>query len=622
MNSLGFQITYLTLKGSGVADATVNFGPKLNVISGPSDTGKTFIGECIDYAFGSSTKPSDIPEAKGYESVVLGIKSLSAGTQYTIQRSLRGGGALVSTQGQTDRVLAEKHHPGSEDTISYFLLALCGLNDRRIRTNQKGKTRQISFRDIAQLIVISEQEIIRKHSPVRSGQHMDKTSEDSVFRLLLTGVDDASVIAIPDKTIVDAESKGKDEIIDLLIQESQSSLEQLAPGQDQATLAKQLLMIEENIKETLILVASERDAASGIEERRKIIWMKLRESQSRSAVLTELHERFNLLKAQYASDLRRLESIAEAGIRLDQMEQTRCPVCGAEAKYHVQQNPDHNVSLVTVAQSCVGEASHLQLLLSDLELTIIQNTQDLGRLAEEIRTKKLEMQAVESELANHFKPRLTDALGQLQSFRDLQIRVRQALDLYTRIEALNHLRTQGGKEETRSAKPKFVATAGTSVTEELALKIEALLRGWQFPGLQRVTFSDADQDILISGRKRSDHGKGVRAITHAAFTVGLMYYCLDKHMPHPGVVIVDSPLVVYREPDKDEAGFTRTLKDLAYTFLASQQNRGQVIILENEDPPNDLPGSPTIIRFTGAAHGRKGFIPDPAQGAPAADAKL
>ena len=372
----------------------------------------------------------------------------------------------------------------------------------------------------------------------------------------------------------------------------------------------------------MALVASEQQASSGLEERRKTAWTKLRESQSRLAVLTELHERFTLLKAQYASDLLRLESIAEAGIRLDQMEQTRCPVCGADAKYHVQQNPDHVVSLSTVAQSCAGEASHLQLLLSDLDLTITQNTHDLERLTGEISTQKREMQATESELTNHFKPRLNDALRQLHASRDLQVRVRQALDLYTRIEALNQLRAQGEIEETRSAKPKFVAAAGASVTEELALKIEALLREWQFPGLQRVTFSDTDQDVLISGRKRSDHGKGVRAITHAAFTVGLMYYCLDKHMPHPGVVIVDSPLVVYREPDKDEAGFSRTLKDLAYTFLASQQNRGQIIVLENEDPPNSLPGSPNIIHFTGAAHGRKGFIPEPVQVTPTEDTKL
>jgi len=61
MSSLGFQLNYLTLTGPAVDDATVTFGSGLNVISGPSDTGKTFIAECIDYAFGSSTKRAKYP---------------------------------------------------------------------------------------------------------------------------------------------------------------------------------------------------------------------------------------------------------------------------------------------------------------------------------------------------------------------------------------------------------------------------------------------------------------------------------------------------------------------------------------------------------------------------------
>jgi len=72
MNSPSFQIQYLTLRGKNIEDATVNFGPSLNVISGPSDTGKTFIGECIDFAFGAATIPSNIPEAQPYELVILG----------------------------------------------------------------------------------------------------------------------------------------------------------------------------------------------------------------------------------------------------------------------------------------------------------------------------------------------------------------------------------------------------------------------------------------------------------------------------------------------------------------------------------------------------------------------
>jgi len=611
MSSIGFQITALTLRGKGVADATVQFGPGLNVISGPSDTGKTFIGECIDYGFGASTAPSDIPEARPYELVILTVKAMSTGIVYSIQRSLRGGGAIISTTGAPDRVLGEKHQAGNSDTISSFYLSLCGLDDRLVRTNSQGKTRQISFRDLAQLVVITEQEIIRKNSPVRSGQFTLKTVEDSVFRLLLTGVDDATIVAAPDKTIETAESRGKSELLNVLVDKAQTALEQLSPGNDRAALTAQLGRIDVNINELLTLVASEQQGASNLESRRKAVWTTLRENQSRLAVLSELQERFSLLKSQYGSDLRRLESIAEAGIRLGQMDQTRCPVCGAEAKYHTQDQPEHSVSPSIVASACEAEASRLQLLLSDLDQTIAQNAREVERLTQDTASQKQDMQTAEAELASYFKPRLNDALGQLQDARTLQSRVRQALDLHERIEELNGLRAKFDEVATTTPKSKFVAAAGTSATEAFALKVEELLRAWQFPGLQRVTFSDADQDILISGRKRSDHGKGIRAITHAAFTIGLMYYCLDKRMPHPGIVVVDSPMVVYREPDREEENFSSTFKDLAYSFLASQQERGQIIVLENEDPPSVLPDSPTIIRFTAASHGRRGFIPSP-----------
>lgn len=617
MTSIGFQITHLTLTGTGVADATVGFGSGLNVISGPSDTGKTFIGECINYACGASAKPSEIPEAQRYESVVLGIKALSSGIQYSIQRSFRGGGALVSTSGQPDRILAEKHAPDNDDTISGFLLSLCGLDGRLVRTNSQGTTRQLSFRDLAHLVIVDEEEIIRKHSPVRSRGLFLKTVEDSVFRLLLSGVDDASVIASPAKTIVAAETKGKLELLNLLVGQASASLEEIAPGKSQTELAEQLRRIDANINETLGVVNMEQQGASKLEEGRRAVWRRLTENQSRLAVLSELLERFTLLKAQYVSDLRRLESIAEAGVRLGQMEEMRCLVCGAEAKYHTTVNPDHAVSPSTVANACAAEASRLQLLVSDLDQTIAQNVKNLGKLTEDVTVQRREVQAAERELARYFKPRLNEALKRLQEARNLQASVRRALDLHSRIDNLNTLRAQFDNTALASPASEFVAAAGSSLTEEFALKVEELLRAWQFPGLQRVTFSDADQDLLISGRKRSDHGKGIRAITHAAFTIGLMYYCSDKKMPHPGVVIIDSPMVVYREPDKDEEKFTAAFKDLAYAFLASQQDRGQIIILENEDPPDVLPDSPTIIRFTGGSHGRRGFIPLPAQTEPA-----
>jgi hypothetical protein len=86
---------------------------------------------------------------------------------------------------------------------------------------------------------------------------------------------------------------------------------------------------------------------------------------------------------------------------------------------------------------------------------------------------------------------------------------------------------------------------------------------------------------------------------------------LSWGMPHPGFVLIDSPLVVYREPDTDESGFSHDVKNAFFRSIADDFRASQVIIFENEDPPSDLGTDVNIIRFTGAAHGRQGFIPQP-----------
>jgi hypothetical protein len=143
--------------------------------------------------------------------------------------------------------------------------------------------------------------------------------------------------------------------------------------------------------------------------------------------------------------------------------------------------------------------------------------------------------------------------------------------------------------------------AGTSPQYDKAL----------FPDLDRVTFSEFDDDIIISGQERASHGKGVRAITHTAFNLGLLRFCRKLSMPHPGFLVVDSPLVVYRQadgPDFDpqDKGFSTDVKEAFYRSLSTAVGI-QVIICENDDPPADL--NANIIPFTRTNEGRYGFIP-------------
>lgn len=102
----GFALRRIALIGIEKAPAEVTFTRGLNVIAGPSDTGKSFISQCLDYALGGGDPPKEIPEAEGYSSVILEIEDNSDHRVYSIVRSLRGGEVLCKTDGPPNRVLA------------------------------------------------------------------------------------------------------------------------------------------------------------------------------------------------------------------------------------------------------------------------------------------------------------------------------------------------------------------------------------------------------------------------------------------------------------------------------------------------------------------------------------
>src|SRR5690606_28456609 len=136
-----------------------------NVITGPSNTGKTYIYQCINYMLGSSTRPKPIKHAVEYESIVMKILSAD-GKLYTLQSDLKGGDFIVSSANAEPLKLVRKHNKDSNDTISGFLLELNNLAEKKIRTNAKGKTRKISYRDIVKYLMVDEARIITDKSPI------------------------------------------------------------------------------------------------------------------------------------------------------------------------------------------------------------------------------------------------------------------------------------------------------------------------------------------------------------------------------------------------------------------------------------------------------------------------
>ena len=146
------------------------------------------------------------------------------------------------------------------------------------------------------------------------------------------------------------------------------------------------------------------------------------------------------------------------------------------------------------------------------------------------------------------------------------------------------------------------------------MTVSDILQQWHFPGATDVYFDEKTKDVVIGGRPRGSRGAGLCAITYSAFTLALFQYCRSRNMPHPGFVILDSPLIAYKEPMPDDEDISSSdLKPRFYEHLEKFAGSQQIFVIDNTDPPAEYAAKGT--HFTAnEKYGRYGLFP-PLKGA-------
>ena len=141
------------------------------------------------------------------------------------------------------------------------------------------------------------------------------------------------------------------------------------------------------------------------------------------------------------------------------------------------------------------------------------------------------------------------------------------------------------------------------------MTVANILQQWDFPGATDVHFNEKTKDVVIGGRPRGSRGAGLCAITYAAFVLALFEFCRSRTMPHPGFVILDSPLIAYKEPMADDEDITATdLKPRFYEQLERFSGEQQIFVIDNTDPPPEY--AVRGIHFTANEKiGRYGLFP-------------
>lgn len=612
----GLLLRYLSYFGPGRRPAELSFEAGLNVICGASETGKSLIVESIDFMLGQQEPVRDVPEREGYDRIRLQIES-SDWPYLTLDRSVEGGHFHAYAEPLWDggskpqpRTLRWQHSAARQDTLSFELLSRTGLTSQVLRTNAKGKTRSLSFRDLARLCVVTEEEIQKRGSPYATGQFTSKTAEYAVFKLLLTGVDDSAFVSAKEVSVRRDEADGKIELLDEMIESLQSELDE--EGIDEGELNDQLNRLESAAAEQNTALADVQKALDALLQRRGKAARELRDRNARIAEIEELVARFTLLDSHYQTDLSRLEAIHESGSLFVHLEQKPCPLCGAlPGDQHLDMECEGNT--VAVVQAADAEMAKIKRLRRELSETRFSLEREKAEIIASLEGFKKEYDECEKELGSVAAPAVANERTSYNQLVSKRADVRIALEKIGRLKYLTDQRT-ALQEETAESATGTTATRtqiSTSVLDEFSQTVQRILEEWHYPNATRVFFDESKRDFQIAGKDRGSTGKGLRAISHAACTIGLMEFCREKGLPHPGFVVLDSPLLAYWKPEGEEDDLRGTdLDEMFYRYLLGLNRENQVIIIENKHPPQFVFDEVHVTVFTKNPHqGRYGFFP-------------
>lgn len=612
------KLTHLALVGTNVGPAIVDFGPELSVVHGPSDTGKSFIVDAIDFALGSK-KLKQMKGVENFSHVILGVRTTSD-ESFSIVRPIKGGrvglyeGEIRSLPvSPPERTLATQHNANSEDNLSRFLLNLTGFDGRRVRKNLRNDTDSLSFRNLAHFAVVDETQMQSELEPVYTGTNpTTRTKEVSVLKLLLEGRDDSDLTPLAASPQQNRAKAAKAEVVEALIRSIEEKLQTTAEEQE---LRDQLARVNHSISslgKTLSESAENRaQALQRVADSEDIVRSIRTEYSSTSA----LGARLSLLETQYASDLSRLDMIREAGGLLGFFTSAICPFCGNAVVDDSTHEIDHE-EVAPFGAAVTLEISKTERLREDLQLTLAGIGQEQTALREDhahgvstLREHREALVALDAESA--------PAASGLQALLKVRSEVEQSLGAW---DQLSTYRALLADIQSESAVEK--AAAGEAIRlltiDAFSAQISELLSQWGYPDSEHARYDRSDNDIVADGQLRSGHGKGVRAVLHAAFSIALAQHCIAQSLPHPGFVVLDSPLVTYKPPKVGEADLSADAallpEDFTTRFYASVEDLAsnvQVIIMENVSPSTRHGNLLHEIEFTKSADssGRYGFFP-------------
>ena len=588
----GFYIKELILSGPGKESAIVNFTDRLNLITGPSNTGKSWIPDCINYALGAGSLRMD---EDGYTHIRMTLSN--KGGDISIRREI-GKNDMDITSSRQD--IESGTYSADTQADNYFgpvVLKMMNINQHYdIVKNSLFVRQQLTLRTFMFLCLAEQTPIQKMESIILPDQNTLKTAAKSAMLLLMTGNDFSDEDPKEARATKEARRKAVIEYINTQLQSLAQKKDELEKRDELSP--QEATKIKEKIQDLAGQISIAEDEISNYLGKSRELMHQIYELNSQISACDMLHNRYQKLQSQYESDIKRLTFVVEGEVHDGQLSKPQlCPFCKSE---FVKIPHPHYIE---AAQIELEKIAALQADLSAADNDVLKDRQELLRSVEDLKAKRAQIEVTISGKLRPKMEQLQVALEQYQAAIEVHHEA-QVLDEYES-DVLASLEKYNVPVESNITTYKPNNYFGTIVSD-LNTLLDRILKECNFDGYQNVYFDLKTFDMVVNGSKKVSFGQGFRTFMNTVMLLTIReYLASNKCVYTPGFLIIDSPIMSLKEVDEAASD---NMKTSLFKYLVNHQDEGQLIIVENTPPNIDYSGV-NHIRYTRSDEGQYGFIP-------------
>lgn len=621
-----FYIEKLVVTGIGKKSSSVEFSDGLNFIVGPSNTGKSYIADAIDYLFGlnpSINKPFRFDSSLGYDCFTMHTRTPNGAVVF--QRKM--GENKISVSGTDPNFEYRDYNLGhtSKYNISNVWLQMMGIDEsHKILQTQTGKVMQLTLRSFLHMFLIKQDDVARAQSVLYNPElhpNMTSTPSKAAALFLISGKDASQYEANEDKKIRKARRTAVIEYIRSTVGRYAKRESELLEAQENFAHSNLFPLNHEvnDLNADVDAINGEIDALqkrinSSIDQSRKLMH-EIYSGNSRLAECETIANRFNVLREQYQSDIERLTFVIDGNLAHTNLpKRERCPFCNGAI------NVSDSVSYIDATRA---ELQHIRSHLTELGKAEHDIEKEKNTAETKVRELEKQKRNIDSEISTDLTPHLTALKEKLRIFRYI-IELNKELDVIQQEERgfSSDLFEKETEEEPTEVKHDIDQLFDIEAVQAFQEKLIAILQACHFQGASSARLNMETFDLEIGGKPKSiSNGGGYCGFLNTVVALAMVEFLEEQGVYSPGLLIVDSPMTQLSEPEYKSKQETLISGFLNYLLKihngeanSTRTSTEQIIIIEHKDrmPTLDrLANTPhvKVIEFTqDRDHGRYGFL--------------